>query len=418
MPALAEWSIVSVVDDDMVGSPWECLRDAASWHDDPALRPVAQRYTELRMGSLDESSFLARALIDGKAVVLAEKATEAIMAVLAPGEARDLLRELRPESALILPLRAHGRTPGLLMLCRGPGYGPFSPTDVATAHEVASRAGLALDNARLYGQQRALAEGLQRALLTEPPQPDHGQIAVRYTPAKELSQVGGDWYDAFLQPEGATMLVIGDVVGHDIAAAAAMGQIRSLLRGIAVTSGQGPADVLSRLDTAMELLRVDTTATAVVARLEQTPEERREGLTRLRWSNAGHPPPVAITADHQVMTLGGSGGDDADLLLGVDPQTQRREYEVTLKRGATILLYTDGLIERRRQSLDDGLARLFGVLAESADLPLEELCDQVLDHMLPDTSSDDVALVAIRMHRQEGPRPPQAGPERLPPGVD
>ena len=97
---------------------------------------------------------------------------------------------------------------------------------------------------------------------------------MRYEPAAEAAQVGGDWYDAFLQPDGATVLVIGDVIGHDTVAAAAMGQVRTLLRGIAATTGDGPADVLRRVDQVMQTLQVDTTATAVVARLEQTPEER------------------------------------------------------------------------------------------------------------------------------------------------
>src|SRR3712207_594986 len=102
--------------------------------------------------------------------------------------------------------------------------------------QVAARAGLVLDNARLYRQQRDLAEGLQRSLLTAPPEPDHSQVVVRYVPAAEAAQVGGDWYDAFLQPDGATVVVIGDVVGHDTRAAAAMSQVRTLLRGIAVAT--------------------------------------------------------------------------------------------------------------------------------------------------------------------------------------
>ena len=286
--------------------------------------------------------------------------------------------------------------------------------DFATVKEVASRAGLALDNARLYAEQRSLAAGLQRSLLTEPPQPDHCEIVTRYVPAAEIASVGGDWFDAFLQADGATMLVIGDVVGHDTEAAAAMGQVRALLRGIAWHSGAGPAEVLSGLDAAMEGLQVGTTATAVVARLEQTESEREQGLCRLRWSNAGHPPPMTVLPDGRVGVL---SAPEADLLLGIDPRTARTETQVVLDRGATVLLYTDGLVERRGQNLDEGLARLRSTLSEVAALPLKELCNALLKLMLPEQAEDDVALVAVRLHSQDGPRPADVSPPRVPPTV-
>ena len=118
---------------------------------------------------------------------------------------------------------------------------------------------------------------------------------VRYVPAAEAARVGGDWYDAFLQRDGAPVLVIGDVVGHDTAAAAAMGQLRGLLRGIAHHSGAGPAEVLHGLDEAMASMHTGTLATAVVARLERCRERGRR--SRLRWANAGHPPPLLLRAD-------------------------------------------------------------------------------------------------------------------------
>ena len=115
---------------------------------------------------------------------------------------------------------------------------------------------------------------------------------VRYVPAAEAARVGGDWYDAFLQRDGAPVVVIGDVVGHDTAAAAAMGQLRGLLRGIAHYSGAGPAEVLRGLDEAIADMHTDTLATAAVARLERG--GRRTVRCRLRWANAGHPPPILV----------------------------------------------------------------------------------------------------------------------------
>ena len=153
---------------------------------------------------------------------------------------------LAPESAFVTAAgRARAHRGPAQRLPRRRARPAFSREARDTLVDVADRAGLALDNARLYAEQRALAEGLQRSLMTAPPEPDHLQVVVRYEPAAETAQVGGDWYDAFLQQDGATVMVIGDVVGHDTAAAAAMGQVRGLLRGIAVHSGGGPAAVLA-----------------------------------------------------------------------------------------------------------------------------------------------------------------------------
>jgi serine phosphatase RsbU (regulator of sigma subunit) len=333
--------------------------------------------------------------------------------MLPPGEARELLAVLRPETVVVLPIRGRGRTLGLLTLYLRTGSA-VGDEELATAQDVADRAGLALDNARLYSAQQQLAEGLQRSLLTKPPQPDHGEIAVRYLPAAEAARVGGDWYDAFMQPGGATMLVIGDVVGHDTEAAAAMGQLRGLLRGIATYSDAGPAEVLRGLDTSMTTLQTETLATAAVARFEQTPDEGERGITRMRWANAGHLPPLVVNPDGSVAELASWKGD---LLLGVDDETLRRESVVTLDRGATVLLYTDGLVERRDADLDAGLVRLRDALVELADRPLEQLLDDLLERLVDGTPEDDVALVAVRLHRQDQPRPAEAGPNDVPPNV-
>jgi serine phosphatase RsbU (regulator of sigma subunit) len=143
-------------------------------------------------------------------------------------------------------------------------------------------------------------------------------------------------------------------------------------------------------------------------------DAKAQGVTHLRWSNAGHPPPMTATSDGQGDVL---AGDDADLLLGIDPSSPRAESLVTLSRDSTVLLYTDGLVERRGQNLDEGLERLRDALRELASLPLNELCDELLARLLPSSSDDDVALVAVRLHRQDEPRPAEAGPELVPPEV-
>ncbi|MEU2349477.1 SpoIIE family protein phosphatase [Modestobacter sp. NPDC049651] len=252
----------------------------------------------------------------------------------------------------------------------------------------------------LYARSRRVARTaltLQRSLLSEPPDPDHLDFAVRYTPAARDNQVGGDWYDVFQQPEGATMLVIGDVVGHDTEAAAGMGQLRGLLRGVAYDSADGPAAVLSRLDRAIEGLQLRSMATVLVGRLEQTAEEVAAGRTRLRWSNAGHLPPVVLTPDGDVEVL---TGDRAELLLGVQPEARRTERVAVLQRGSTVLLYTDGLVERRDQVFDEGIARLRDELGTLAGAPVGEIADQLLSRLLPGGAEDDVALIVVRLKPQ------------------
>jgi PAS domain S-box-containing protein len=417
VPTLADWCLVTLVEEDGNLRFRKAMRDVGWAHADPVGRALVERYAKVRWPALTGRAYVVRALRTGEVVQVRKGAAAAIGDVLAPGEAQELLTQLAPDAFTVLPLRGRGRTVGLLSLFNGAGRGPLSEADLDTARDVAGRAGLALDSGRLYRQQRDLAEGLQRSLLTEPPEPDHAQIVVRYTAAAEAAQVGGDWYDAFLQPDGATVLAIGDVIGHDTAAAAAMGQVRTMLRTVAARNGLGPADVLREVDAVMATLQAGVTATAVVARLEQTADERSRGITKLRWSNAGHPPPMVINPDGTIAILAGVA---ADLLLGIDPGTQRVESSVTLDRGSTVLLFTDGLVERRGQSIDDGMAQLRDTLRRLAvEHPtLDELCDRVLADMLPPRAEDDVALVAVRLHRQDQPRPVEAGPNRIPDNVD
>ncbi|ABS03494.1 SpoIIE family protein phosphatase [Kineococcus radiotolerans] len=432
VPALGDWCVISLLDDDTpartsasaragtaAGRPERLrrgLHDAGSWHHDERLRPLVEEYAAHRLEELTDAAFVWRSLRQARPVLVPD-ATRAIGAVLRPdGRVRPLLAELAPSSAAILPLRGRGRTVGLMTLFAGPDRAPLDAEGLTVAAEVADRAGLALDSARLYRQQRDLAAAFQRSLLSEPPEPDHGQIVVRYSPAAEAAQVGGDWYDAFMQPGGATVLVIGDVVGHDTEAAAAMSQVRTIVRSMGALGDESPARVLAKTDQAMANLMISTTATAIAARLEQSLDERERGVTRLRWSNAGHPPAMVVHPDGSVLPLVNL---HPDLLLGVVPGTDRRDTEVVLDRGSTVLLYTDGLVERRDQPLQEGLEELQAVLEDLAaqDHDLDTLVDRVLARMLPPTPEDDVAVVAVRLHRQDRPRPAEAGPQRVPPHV-
>jgi serine phosphatase RsbU (regulator of sigma subunit) len=155
--------------------------------------------------------------------------------------------------------------------------------------------------------------------------------------------------------------------------------------------------MLSSLDRSMALLQLDALATAAVACFEQTEEERAHRLTRMRWSSAGHPPPFTISADGDVAML----DRQPEIMLGVESRPRRTEQIAVLKAGTTLLLYTDGLIERRDADLDAGLDRLKSALTELAELSLEPLCDQLLERLVQGRPTDDVALVAIRLYPEK-----------------
>ncbi|NEK58283.1 SpoIIE family protein phosphatase [Geodermatophilus sabuli] len=261
--------------------------------------------------------------------------------------------------------------------------------------------------------QRALSDRLQQALLTPPPEPDHLHIVVRYRPAAHEAQVGGDWYDAFLQPDGATMLVIGDVVGHDSDAAAAMGQLRGLLRVLAYDNDEPPSATLTRGEHVARGLAVSSMATALLARIERRPDVPVAGTRVLRWSNAGHPPPLLLSPDGSTTVL----ATKPELMLGVDPDAPRSDHTADLDDGQTLLLLTDGLVERRGIDLDQGMDALRAALRDLGGVPLEELCDTLLERMVPVDGADDVALIAVRAHPEDRPRPAEAGPNRLPPDL-
>jgi len=185
------------------------------------------------------------------------------------------------------------------------------------------------------------------------------------------------------------MLVIGDVIGHDSAAAAGMGQLRSLTRGIAYATGAGPAEVLGQVAMAMEGLEIDTIATALVARVVRDEET---GAASLTWSNAGHPPAVLLGADGRARLL-----ESHDVLLGLVADEPRSEQTIEIAAGSMLLLFTDGLVERRGESIDVGLQQLLHVVEAARSLPLEELVGVVHERLVPLEPEDDVALVAVRV---------------------
>ncbi|MDX6207846.1 MAG: hypothetical protein QOE24_237 [Frankiales bacterium] len=259
---------------------------------------------------------------------------------------------------------------------------------------LAELAEVALSKAQLHGTVRrssATAELLQRSMLTRLPDNGHLELIARYLPAQDTAKVGGDWYDAFVLPDGVTALAIGDVAGHDMPAAAIMGQLRNLLRGIAWHTNAAPHQVLSGLDKTAHGLGVTDLATVTYARIEPTPA----GGWRMRWANAGHPPPLMISASGEARYLDQPSG--VLLAFGDAPHT---DGLIDLPPLSTLLLYTDGLVESRAVDIDEGLERLRRAAAVAATWSLERLCEHVLGELTRNSNEDDVTLLAVRIPSQ------------------
>ncbi|WP_344414129.1 SpoIIE family protein phosphatase [Amycolatopsis minnesotensis] len=304
-----------------------------------------------------------------------------------PAAGADLLSVVEAVETLVIPLRLRATTFGALTLARAAASPPFNEALRAVAEEVARRAALGLDNTRLHADQADIAATLQRALLTELPTVPGLALAAHYQPAQSAAEVGGDWYDAFPLDNGDIAVVIGDVTGHDIQAASRMSELRNMLRALAVDRAEeSPGQILRRLDTAQARLTLADSATAVLARLHPGPD----GSWELSWSVAGHPPPLLITAEGTATYLTGPHA----MLLGVRPTQPRPTEHRTLPPGATLILYSDGLIESRTQDIDTGLTRLRQHACAHHGLPLSELCAK-LARDLGDTR-DDLTLIATR----------------------
>jgi serine phosphatase RsbU (regulator of sigma subunit) len=404
VPLLADWCVVTVIDPDGT------RRDVGRAHKDPTLVEAMHRYADLRVQTNNVTAPVPRMLRDPRPVVFPELTEEIVLSMVPDEKARAALAPLRPAAAAGFPLIARGEVIGGFTLINEPERGAHTQLELRTAEIASRRAALALDNARLAAANHQVAERLQLSLLSPPVQPDHLELAVRYRPATQGVSIGGDWYDAFLQPDGDTVLVIGDVMGHDIEAAAAMGQVKTLVRGIAYDRLEEPAGVLRRVDHALVGLAVPTLATALVCRVEQDDADRASGLRRLRWSSAGHPDPMLLGADGSVVDLTAPVGPP----LGIGWLGARVDGQVPMPEGSTLLLFTDGLFERRGVPLDEGRAQVREIVERNADLPLTLLCDRLLEELLGDGVEDDVAVLAVRAHAVNTVRPAEAGPELLP----
>ncbi|MGW6919455.1 SpoIIE family protein phosphatase [Kitasatospora sp. NPDC054939] len=287
-------------------------------------------------------------------------------------------------SYLMVPLTARGMVLGGSEFIRMRNPEPFTDADVALAEELVARTALAIDNARLYRRERETALTLQRSLL---PQEIHRtlglEIAYRYLPSSVVSEVGGDWFDVVPLSCGRVALVVGDVMGHGIRAAATMGQLRTVARTLA-TLDMPPEQVLSRLDETASGIGEGQFATCICAVYD--PLERT-----VQVASAGHLPPVWVGPDGAPRRVDLPPG----VPLGVGG-VAFESIEFTLPEGGLVTLYTDGLVERRGQDLDAGIDKLARAVS-GPGRTLEESCDAVLEAMVTDGTDDDIAMIMARV---------------------
>ena len=381
-PRLADWCLITLVGPD--GVP----RQISAAHRDPARAADVARFAELMTTGLNGESVVLAVQRTGRPIRRAGESAANILERTIDPELAQIAERLGYASFLVAPISepVSHRVLGALTLVNGSSRAAFTEADERTGTDIGRRAGLALDNSRLYRQQRHVAEVLQQSMLTELPAIEGIELHARYLPAQDGAAVGGDWYDAFAQPDGSVMLAVGDVSGHDIEAAATMGQLRNLVRGDAFGRDDEPGPLLSQLDKALRGLRVPAAATVVLARLR-----REEAAYSLSFSNAGHPPPLVLFPDGTVEVW----WTKPEPLLGLVARNERATHKRTLPAGATLVLYTDGLVEIPGRLLDDGIAVVEQTLREHADLPGEELCARLLE--AASRRADDIALLLIRV---------------------
>ncbi|GAA3138998.1 SpoIIE family protein phosphatase [Planomonospora alba] len=383
VPRLAEWAVV-----DLCTGPQEVRRAVVvppeGYSGDPVwegpLPPVSE-------GS---GAPLARALRGGEALLLGPDD------IAAPADAplaqaqRELFSVFGATSVIITPLRTARRVLGALTVARTDPSRPFDAAELALLDDIGRRTGLAVDGARLTVRQREVAETMQRHLLSPLPQPGRLRLAARYRPAPEGSEAGGDWYDALVLADGVTAMVVGDVLGHDLRAAARMAQLRNMLRSVAWDRVEPPSLILDRLEHAVLAVGDPALATVAMARIEGP----QEGPWQLHWASAGNPPPLLVTEDGDARHL--EAGQN--LMLGVEWHDigDRHDAVEPLPAHSTVLFYTNGLVHAPGDDLGAAMERLRRHAAALARHPLEEFCDRLLERV-PRGGADDLALIALRV---------------------
>jgi serine phosphatase RsbU (regulator of sigma subunit)/anti-sigma regulatory factor (Ser/Thr protein kinase) len=301
---------------------------------------------------------------------------------------RPVAQLLSGVSMLLLPLIARDVMLGFFICVRRVGFRRFDAYDVQIGIEFAARAAIFMDNAQRYSRERATALTLQRAMLpTGLSAPSSVEVRHRYLPGSKMIEVGGDWYESIALPGGRVALVVGDVAGHGVRAAVTMGRLRTAIHTLAMLE-LPPAETLQQLNELMQELGVREPhfATCVYAIFDAV-----SGTCEV--ASAGHLPPLLVQPDGSNELLDVSPAPP--LGVGTGPIQSRT---LPIANGSLLVLYTDGLVEKRTRDIDEGLNRLRDIFTpETVDLPLEDLCKATLAGVYADQQRDDIALLIARL---------------------
>ncbi|QNG36815.1 SpoIIE family protein phosphatase [Geodermatophilaceae bacterium NBWT11] len=383
VPLLADWVFITLVD------PFGDVRETAARHRD-GMHDELRQFSNLHAMHLPEASPSRQALDTSLPVLIPDMDDERTAAVFSHPSTAGLFRRLGGTSVLSVPMVARRRTLGAMALVMTSDDRGFDREDVDLAEDLSRRAALAMDNVRLYQQEHEVAETLQRSLLPDLPEIPRITSAAHYVSASTAADVGGDFYDLLALPDGSVGVAIGDVVGHDVVAAAAMGHLRGLLRAcVWEPTDADPGAVLGRVDRLVQGLHVASMATMAYVRAEPPAGEGRPWT--LAIANAGHPPLLVRRPDGSVEVLDEVSG----LLVGVDRESRRETLHLEVPVGTTLIGYTDGLIEHPGADLDEGIRTLVRRLR---DAPVDALPQDLCDHAVAADLDrrDDVALIAVR----------------------
>jgi PAS domain S-box-containing protein len=378
VPRLADWCAVQLVSDS-TGT----YENVAVAHVDPDKVRWALELQERYPPEQDAPTGVPQVIRTGRSELYPEIDEELLQAGAQDEEHLEVIRQLRMSSAMVVPLRARERTLGAITFIFADSGRQYSTHELELAEELGRRAGLALDHARLYEREHRTAETLQRALLPPTlPAIDGHELAARYLPGRGGDHVGGDWYDAFVLDDGRVGIAIGDIGGRGVTAAALMGQVRNGLRAYALKATR-PAAALADLRAMGEHIEE-----LVFATLTYIVYDPRTGTGVL--ASAGHLPSLVLEGDGRTHFMEAPRCPP----LGADPDCLSREHEFTLAPGATLVLYTDGLVESRTRSIDTGLQRLADAAGASRG-GLERLTDDIVE-AVPEQRQDDIAVLALR----------------------
>jgi serine phosphatase RsbU (regulator of sigma subunit)/PAS domain-containing protein len=361
-------------------------------HRDPALTPLV-RDVLARLGDQGTSS-LRQVLATGEAIAFDHLSEQVSKALGDSDDLRDTLAKIGYESALLVPISIAGRNLAVLTIADARAEG-LRAADIELALDLGRRGASALERAQLWQASKdrleaehRIVELLQRTIVPDTlPDIPNVQLGAAYRPAEVDMDVGGDWYDAFVVHDGSLVMAVGDVAGHGIEAASLMGRVRNALRAYA-NEDADPASILTRLDRLLRTQDATQMVTAFVARFHP------DGHT-MSWSRAGHPPALVVDSTGNTRFL--------EQVNSAPLGTLAREYRTAIEQlepGSLLVSYTDGLIERRDCVLDDGLDWFQQRVREHADVPLDVLCDKLVDDpFVGHPAPDDMCVLALRTDR-------------------